>query len=295
MFVIGRDRKERPIGDVVREVERLLVHEDREVEAEVVTRKREVRESVARAVEAGVDLVVAVGGDGMVLQVATALAGGDVPLAIVPTGTGNLLAGNLGIPHPPAEAVLTALSGRHCRIDLGQAKVGGKKRDFTVACGIGFDADVMDRTDSAQKGRWGKFAYLANALRETGKIRNVPHDITIDGVHIATEAAQVLIANFGRVPPGLKVRGVRADDGLLDVFIVRASGPLPALLAGWQALRMSDLGEHGGGRVFRAQARKVRIDTKPNRLVELDGSVIGKTPIKVSIRPSALTVMVPRR
>jgi diacylglycerol kinase (ATP) len=293
-FVIARRRKGRPVTDAVREVEQLLEAEGATVESEIVRRKKDVRESTSRAMKAGFDVIVAVGGDGMVLEVATALAGSQVPLAIVPTGTGNLLAGNLDIPHPPAEAVHTAIAGRRRRIDLGQVKIDGKRRDFTVACGVGFDADVMDRTDSEQKGRWGKFAYLANAILETGNIRNVAHRVTIDGVQSTTEAAQVLIANFGRVA-GQKVRGVRADDGLLDVFIVKASGPLPGLLAGWQAIRTTEAGETGGGRVYRAQARKVRIETTPKRLVETDGSIVGKTPITVSVRPSALTVMVPRR
>ena len=60
--------------------------------------------------------------------------------------------------------------------------MGGKRRDFTVACGVGFDADVMEGTDPTQKGRWGKIAYLASAIRETGNIRNGPHTITLDGV-----------------------------------------------------------------------------------------------------------------
>ena len=296
VFVIAREREGRPIAESVADVERALSEEGATVmDTQIVKRKREIRRLTAKAAKDGCDVVVAVGGDGTVLQVATALAGTQVALAIVPTGTGNLLAGNLGIPHPLEEAVHTAVAGRRRRIDVGKLSVGGKRRAFTVACGAGFDADVMDRTDSEEKGRWGRFAYLANAIREGGNIRNVTHQITLDGVRSTTEAAQVLIANFGRVPAGLKVRGVRADDGLLDVFIVRASGPLPALLAGWEALRTTDQGEHDGGRVFRAQARKVRVETSPKRRVETDGSVVGRTPFTASIRPAALTVMVPRR
>jgi len=294
-FVIARLRPGKPVEDAVHEVESLFALEGVEVESKIVKRKKAVRKETAKALKAGFDVIVAVGGDGLVLQVATALAGGDVPLAIVPTGTGNLLAGNLGIPTPPADAVRTAIHGQGRRIDLGSAKVDGKRLDFTVACGIGFDADVMDRTDSKQKGRWGKVAYLANAIRESGNIRNVVHDVTIDGVRSTTKAAQVLIANFGRVPAGFQARDVRPDDGLLDVFIVRASGPLPALVAGWHALRQTDEGEGAGGRVFRAKARKVRIDTRPSRKVETDGSVVGRTPVTVRIRPAALTVMVPAK
>lgn len=294
-FVIGRDRKGRPIGESVDEVRRLLAEQHATItDVCIVKKKRDVRRLTRAAAKNGCDVVIAVGGDGTVLQVATALAGTEVALAIVPTGTGNLLAGNLGIPKDPGEAVHTAVAGRRRRIDVGRLTVDGKRRAFTVACGAGFDADVMDLTDSEDKGRWGRFAYLASAIQAGGNIRNVTHEITLDGVRSTTEAAQVLIANFGRVPAGLKVRGVRADDGLLDVFIVRASGPLPALLAGWEALRTTEQGENGSGRVFRAQARKIRVETTPKRKVETDGSVVGKTPFTASIRPRALTVMVPR-
>lgn len=262
--------------------------------ATVVWKKKQLRRATSRAVDAGVDLVVAVGGDGTVQQVAGSVAGTSVPLAIVPTGTGNLLAGNLGIAREPEIAVQTALSGRPRRIDVGRYDLGRKRRVFTVACGVGFDADVMERTDSSGKSRWGRFAYLASAVLESGKIRNVRHEVTIDGVRGTMDAAQVLVVNFGRVS-GLRVRGVRADDGLLDVFVIRASGPLPALLAGWEAISDTRLGDHDGGRVFRAKARKVRIETRPRRRVETDGSVVGRTPVTLSIRRRALTVMVPRR
>jgi YegS/Rv2252/BmrU family lipid kinase len=296
VFVIGRDRPGKPIGEAVAEVERLLETEGANVtDVAVVKHKRDIRRLTKKAAKDDCDVVIAVGGDGTVLQVATALAGTQVALAIVPTGTGNLLAGNLGIPKEAGEAVHTAMTGRPRRIDVGRLSVGGKRRAFTVACGAGFDADVMERTDSEEKGRWGRFAYLASALLEGGNIHNVAHKITLDGVRSTTEAAQVLIANFGRVPAGLKVRGVRADDGMLDVFIIRASGPLPALLAGWEAIRTTGDGGTDGGRVFRARARKVRVETSPKRRVETDGSVVGRTPFTASVRPAALTVMVPRR
>ncbi len=188
-----------------------------------------------------------------------------------------------------------ALIGRRRRIDVGRIDVGGKRRSFTVACGVGFDAEVMERTDSARKARWGRLAYLASAVLETGTIRDAPHRLTIDGKRSTMDAAQVLIANFGRLPAGLQVRGVRSDDGLLDVFVIRASGPLPALLAGWEAIRSTGDGDKDGDRVFRIKARKVRVDTQPSRRVETDGSSVGRTPITVSVRPAALTVMVPKR
>jgi YegS/Rv2252/BmrU family lipid kinase len=295
-FVVGRQRKGRNIERIVSEVRNELHAAGWKVDSEVVIRKRHLERATAKAVKAGCDVVVAVGGDGAVVRVASALAETGVALGIIPTGTGNLLAGNLKIPHGTARATQTVLTGRTRRIDLGRVTVDGKDHDFAVACGIGFDAEVIQATGPRQKLRWGKLAYLANAIGQTGGIRNVPHEITLDGVVSRTEAAQVFIANFGKMLPLIEPRrSIRPDDGLLDVIVVRASGPLPGLLASWEAMRQTDLGESSGGRVFRAQAREVRIETQPSRLVEIDGSPIGKTPITVSIRPRSLRVVVPKR
>jgi len=294
-FVIGRRRKGRRIRHAIAEVEDLLRADGWKVDSRIVVEKRDLAKRAARAVKARYDVVVAVGGDGAVLQVATALAETEVALGIIPTGTGNLLAGNLRIPGDRKAAVRVLLTGRRRRIDLGRVTVDGVDHDFAVACGVGFDAKVMDATGTSQKLRWGKLAYLANAFGQTQSIHNAPHAITLDGVRSETEAAQVFVANFGRMLPVVAPRRqVRGDDGLLDVIVVRASGPLPGLLAGWEALMQKDLGESSGGHVFRAQAREIRIETDPPRLVETDGSVVGRTPLVASIRPAALIVMVPR-
>jgi YegS/Rv2252/BmrU family lipid kinase len=294
-LVIGRERKGRQIPEAVAEVAERLTVAGWEVDSAVVKRKRDMRRLSRRAVKDARDVVVAVGGDGAVLQVATVLADTAVALGIIPTGTGNLLAGNLHIPGGIEQAVETVLTGRPRRIDIGQVKIDGKKRAFTVACGIGFDAKVMDATGQDQKLRWGKLAYLANAVRQTGNLHNGPHEITLDGVRSTMDAAQVFIANFGKMLPIVQPRRrIRGDDGLLDVIVVRAAGPLPGLLAGWEALMQKDLGESSGGHVFRAQAREIRIESDPSRLVETDGSVVGETPVNISIQPRALTVIVPR-
>lgn len=294
-LVVGRLRKGRPVADVVKDVGRTLQGERIKVRTVVVRRKRQLRRAASQAARSGVDVVVCVGGDGTVVQVATALTGTDVALAVIPTGTGNLLAGNLGIPTGRDKAARIAVTGRRRRIDVGEITVDGKRRSFTVACGIGFDASVMGRTDSEQKGRWGKLAYVANALREAGTIRNIPYELTVDGVHSTTEAAQVIVANLGRLPPGLKVRAVRPDDGHLDLLVIRATGPLSALLAGWEALRKSKPEDDRDGHATRTRAHQLHIESDPRRPVDIDGSVIGRTPIDVSIRPAALIVMVPRQ
>ena len=293
-LIVGRRRKGRRIGRAIGETQRRLEGAGWTVDSALVGRKRELRRRAARAVKAGFDVVVVVGGDGAVLQVVQELAQTKVALGIIPMGTGNLLAANLGIPHRHDRAADVLLAGGRRRIDVGRLTVGGRHELFTVACGVGFDAEVMKATGKSQKRRWGKLAYVASAIRQARRVRNVAHEITLDGVRSTVQATQVFVANLGRIGVAIEPRlQVRPDDGLLDVIVVRASGPLPGLLAGWEALRQGDLGESSEGHVFRARARKVKVRTEPSRLVETDGSVVGTTPIRVSVRPAALTVVVP--
>lgn len=292
-FVVGRKRKGRHIGRAVDEVQRLLEAAGWKVRSRMVVKKRTLEHSARQAVKAGCDVIVVVGGDGAVVRVASAVAETETALGIIPKGTGNLLAGNLRLPSGLRGATRTILAGHTRRIDLGHLSLDGVECDFAVACGIGFDAEVMGATGAKQKLRWGKLAYLANAVGKVGTIANVAHRITLDGALTETDAAQVFVANFGRMLPFVEPRlSVEPDDGLLDVIIVRASGPLTGLLASWEAMRQSDLGESSGGHVFRARAREVHIEAPSGRLVEADGNAVGRTPVTVTIRPRSLRVLV---
>lgn len=293
-FVIGRRREGRPTAEVVHQVRGILEAAGWTVDSAVVDRKSDVRRRARDAVKDGCEVVVAVGGDGTVRRVISAVTGTSAALGIIPTGTGNLLAGNLGIPTRTDRAAMVVVSGARRQIDIGVATVDGKPYDFAVACGVGFDAEVMAATPSGSKRRWGKLAYFATAIATSGRIRNVSHEITLDGVTTKTMAAQVIVANFGRMMAGLAPRRpVLPDNGLLEVIVVRASGRFAALPAAWEALRQTELGHSSGGHVFRAQAREVRIVTAEPRPVEIDGTVVGTSPIEVHIEPAALTVLVP--
>ena len=295
-LVIGRRRPGRKIAEAVSETGQRLEAAGWTVDRAVVDRKGELRKRTRRAIKAQVDVVVAVGGDGAVSQVVQRLAGTQVALGIVPMGTGNLLAGNLGIPKRQDDAIDVLLTDGRRRIDLGLLTIDGKHKDFAVACGIGFDAVVMKSTGKRGKRRWGKLAYVVNAIKNHGHVKDVPHQITIDGVHSVMDATQVFIANFGGMGLPMEPRlEIHPDDGVLDVIVVSASGPLPGLVAGWEALRQRRLGKSSGGRVFRARGREVKVETDPSRLVEIDGSVVGTTPVKATIRPAALTVIVPAK
>jgi diacylglycerol kinase (ATP) len=294
-LVIGRKRKGRPIRKAVRQTRRRLEAAGWTIETAVVKKKRELRHEAARAVEAEVDIVVAVGGDGVVLQLLQALAEKPVALGIIPMGTGNLVATNLGIPKRIGKAIEVLLAGHRRSIDLGRVTLDDDKTwFFSVACGVGFDAEVMGATTRPEKDRWGKLAYVASAVSRSGRIRNVGHTITLDGVDTTMDAAQVFVANFGRT--GLTIQpklAVEPDDGLLDILAMRASGRLSGLFAGWKALRQGHEGRSADGRAFRARAREIKIETASSRPVEIDGSVVGTTPITVTVRPAALTALTP--
>jgi diacylglycerol kinase (ATP) len=294
--VIGRRRRGRPIREAVRETQRLLEAAGWQVEVSIVKKKGSVRRRAADAAKSGKDVVVAVGGDGAVQQVVQGLAETHVALGIVPMGTGNLLATNLRIPRRLERAVEVVLDGKRREIDLGKLTLGRKRRYFAVACGIGFDAQVMDATSLAEKRRWGKLAYAGQAVAASRALRDVSHRIVLDGKETAMEAGQVLIANFGRTGLGLSPRlRIAPDDGLLDVIAISAPGPGQGLVAAWEALRQRRSGRTPSGRVLRARVRAVDVEPESKRLVEIDGSVIGSTPVSVTVRPGALTVLYPAR
>ena len=293
-LVVGRRRPGRPIARAVRDTATKLEEAGWTVETAVVKRKRAVRRRVQEAVSAKVDVVVAVGGDGGVLQAIQCLPGTPVALGIIPMGTGNLLATNLGIPKHPDAAVQVILAAHHREIDLGRVAYGKKERFFSVACGVGFDAKVMDATAMRQKQRFGKLAYLANALRHGGGIRDTRYRLLLDGKATTMDAAQILVANFGRTGLGLKPKlEISPDDGQLDVIAIRAHGPADGLIALWEAMRQRRPGRSRSGRVLRTHAHTIEVQAASKRPVEIDGSVIGSTPIAVSIRPHALRVLVP--
>jgi YegS/Rv2252/BmrU family lipid kinase len=294
--VIGRRRPGRPIRRAVKDTRQRLEAAGWTVEASVVSRKKALRRHAAAAVSAGMDVVVAVGGDGAVLQVVQRVGGSPTALAIIPMGTGNLLATNLGIPRAREAAVEAILGGDRRSIDLGHASVRGKERLFSVACGIGFDAEVMRATTRRGKSRWGRLAYVASAVAKSGRVRDVEHLVTVDGSERRMPAMQVFLANFAGAGLPIKPRlPIEPDDGVLDLVVLRAPGRVRAVAAAWDALRQSSVGRSHTGRVYRARVKNARIDTSPARLVEVDGSVLGKTPVTISVRPNALTVLVPRR
>ncbi|WP_433684718.1 diacylglycerol/lipid kinase family protein [Nocardia sp. CA-119907] len=170
-----------------------------------------------KALAAGADLVIAAGGDGTVASCANVLIGQSVPLAIVPTGTGNIVATSLRSPVVVEDAVENALHGDRRRVDLGVVDSG---RAF-FAGSIGFSAAVMRDATATLKGRIGMFAYAASALKH---LRDPLATFTIqvdDEPPMIRRAHAILIGNFGEIMTKPRLARTALDDGIVEVGVLR--------------------------------------------------------------------------
>ncbi|MFG3491485.1 diacylglycerol kinase family protein [Streptomyces sp. NPDC047972] len=179
-----------------------------------------------------VDLVVVCGGDGTVRACADVVAGTGIALAVVPCGTGNLLARNLGLPLDPATALAEALDGDCFGIDVGRVSGDGiEPARFTVMAGAGFDAAMVRDASPALKARLGWLAYLLAAVRHLGDPRTRVTLRVDGGPRRRHHARMVVVGNVGTLQGGLELLpGARADSGRVDVVLFDPEGA-----AGWLA------------------------------------------------------------
>lgn len=240
----------------------------------------------AAAVGAGAELVLVCGGDGTVAACAGALAGTGVAMALVPVGTGNLLARNLDIPLEVSGALDVAFGTGERVIDVLEA---GEQR-FVVMAGLGFDAALMRDTDENLKDRIGWLAYvggMAKALRRTPRAR---FTVTLDdGPPETSQAVGVLVGNVGQLEAGITLMPEASpDDGQLDVLVLapRTARDWPVLA--WRILRRRpDAGRQAEIR----RGKMVHISCPVEVPVEFDGDFRGAaTELRVQVLPSALVL-----
>jgi YegS/Rv2252/BmrU family lipid kinase len=238
----------------------------------------------ARAVDAGSDTIVSCGGDGTVRAVLESVSGSTAKLGIVPLGTGNLLAGNLGIADG-LDAVATAVSGSPRRLDV--ATINGER--FAVMAGVGFDAMMIRDADSTTKRRFGSVAYFVSALRNVpAQTMHVAIDIDDERV-FAGRSVMVLVGNCGSVTGGLEVfPDARPDDGILDVAVLGAERLRDWIGVLWRLVRNTpqrpDL-------VRRFRGRTIEVRLAASMPYELDGEDRDPTDrLEIGIDPGALEV-----
>ncbi|HWS31147.1 MAG TPA: diacylglycerol kinase family protein [Actinoplanes sp.] len=239
------------------------------------------------AVESGAEVVFVCGGDGTVMSAVSALAGTEVSMAVLPAGTGNLLAANLGLSTDLATGLAVALEGGLRRLDVGTLD----GRHFAVMAGMGFDAHMLDATSDTAKKHIGWPAYVLGAMKHL-KDRPMRVTIRIDGGRsMRRRARSVLVANVGRLQGGLRLLSeAQPDDGFLDVAVLTPNTLRTWLALGWGLIRRTE--RVPALEVFRGGHIEVLSDRPQPR--QLDGDLIESGDrLIVEVMPQALWLCVP--
>lgn len=287
----------------------------------IETTAEETGEKQAReAVEAGADVVASLGGDGTVRAVASALVGTDVALGLLPGGTGNLLARNLGLPVGELDdAVRTVVQGRDRRIDVGVVrlcdelpepessratkdsppKVGDDEEIFLVMTGLGLDGEIMADTDEKLKEKVGWVAYVVAAAKKLSgrgfpvEVRSGGGEGVVGAPHrsLARHARAVIVGNCGTLQGGVELMPeARVDDGQLDTVVLAPRGGL-----GWLSVAADVVTRHHAGhqRLDRIVAPDLTVSARHPVEAEIDGDPVGQhRALDIRVLPESLVVRV---
>lgn len=238
-----------------------------------------------RAVEQGYEVVVAAGGDGTVNEVVNGIAGSDVSLGVLPVGTINVFALELGIPMDLRKAWEVIRRGHVRRIDLARAN----DHHWVQLAGVGFDAQIVEETDREVRKNFGPLSYLLTAALVAGR---KPPRLTVRAARQKPiEGCFVLVGN-GRYYGGPYeiFKGGRLDDGMLDVYVFQRMSHFDMIryIQGMMFLahdRMPD--------VKTLRARRVTVESPDRVPVEVDGELLGYTPVTFSVQRGKLGVLAP--
>ncbi|MGO4490507.1 diacylglycerol kinase family protein [Arthrobacter sp. 2YAF22_2] len=247
------------------------------------------------ALEAGVDVVIAAGGDGTVRCVAEVLAGTGTPMGLVPLGTGNLLARNVGVDiTDPVAASYDVLNGTDIKVDVVKASLDHTEEEqlFLVMAGLGYDAAIMANTVDELKDRVGWLAYVEAGIRHLpGK--PVRAQISMDGQHpVRRRVRSVMVGNCGQITGGVEVfPDARLDDNILDVLILAPEGKLGwfSVLAGMFGRKNGKNGKNKSVEYFTGRTAEISLDHEQE--FQLDGDHLGKAKhLRVAVEHGALTL-----
>ncbi len=249
------------------------------------------------AVAEGAHVAIAAGGDGTVNEVANGLVGSDVALGVLPVGTGNVWAKEMGYPawvlpyrHPLREAAQGLLDGAVRYIDVGRAN----GRHFVLWTGIGFDAEVAHEVEPLMemRRRLGNVLYAVSGLSLALSFVGTRSTLVIDGRTFRQRVVMVVISNIQLYGGGLFRLAPAAylDDGCLDVYVFRGQGTAATLHHFFSLLTQYHMRDP---RVNYFQARRVELYTDKRMAVQIDGDADGQTPLRVEVVPRALKILVP--
>jgi YegS/Rv2252/BmrU family lipid kinase len=240
-----------------------------------------------QAITDGAEIVGAYGGDGTVMEVAQAVQDGDIPMAILPGGTANLMSVELGIPKDLTQAAQIIVDpGSVVRyVDMGQ--VGNQR--FMLRVGIGFAGDKVKIADRELKDKWGILAYSIAGLKALKTTPVAQYHITVDGAEYETDGKTCLIDNAGNMGTQrvTAAKSISVSDGLLDVIVVR-----DASVGSWIAVGDQILGRKSNPEdVKHWQGREIKIECDPPQTVQGDGEIWDPTPVSATVLPGVLPVL----
>jgi diacylglycerol kinase (ATP) len=245
------------------------------------------RRLAQEAVLAQDDIVIAAGGDGTVNETIQALASTRTALGVLPLGTVNVWAREIGLPLGAREAALALLNGQRRRIDLGVAN----GRYFLLMAGVGFDAEVARAIERHPLKRWGLLAYSLVTLQLSINYRGTRVRLLLDGRQRRTRVLMVIVGNTQLYAGAFHFTAqALCDDGLLDVCIVRGQDYFSRLRVLFNALRRRP---RLGSRVIYERCKELRIDGGQRLPIQVDGEPTGAIPLECHIAPAALHVIVP--
>ncbi len=246
----------------------------------------QLEEVVKHAIKSGIKLIVVAGGDGTIDSVVGAMVGKDAVLGIIPTGTRNNVAFNLGITGDIPNSVALLRQGRRLKIDVGRVHCGHARHWFLEGVALGLISDLYPMADGLQHGDLGQIGGLLSTLVSASP-SNLK--INLDGhQHLATTAHMMLISNLPYIGPHFQISAkVSFKDGRLDVFTFSEMGKL-GMLSFAMSSREEPL-EASGIKHYRA--RQVTIVSDPPMPVLADGTLLSQGAVSIHIHPRALTVM----
>ncbi|TVU55642.1 MAG: methylglyoxal synthase [Arthrospira sp. PLM2.Bin9] len=251
------------------------------------------------AVDSGVDMVIASGGDGTVSAVAGAVMGTDISLGIIPRGTANAFCMAMGIPGNIRGACNNIIAGVTRTVDMATCN----DRPMILLAGIGYEAETIDKADRETKQRWGALAYIMAGLQQLDEQVLFDTEIEIDGTTSRVRSGAVTVANAAP-PTSILAQGlgeVIPNDGKLEVLIFATNAndnqkfTKVRAIAGMVELFGSALLKTGTQRdnMIGLRASNVKVKTEPPQKVVLDGEIIGTTPLEIKCIPNGLKILAP--
>ena len=241
---------------------------------------------VKKLIDAGEKLLIVGGGDGTISEIVDQLVYSDVVLGILPLGTANSFSRSLDIPTNLSQAIKVIAGGKTAQIDLG--KINGDY--FANAASIGYASSIAQDIPTKLKKRFGIFAYAIQGVRNVRKLK--PFLVTLEQgtKKESVQTYQVVIANGGFYGPASLVSKSRLQSADLSIFTFKNAGPLRMANSWVRSVMGIALSQQGMQRI--EVVNEVTLHTVPTQRVSIDGEIKTETPIRISVAPRALTILV---